>query len=259
MKTIEILSIPKIRHAHCYGAPKYENQFGELPNRLEISYIFDGSLTYVRDGVSMVAERGDILCNMFMGENVCRAADYHCHHTFAVEVDWKYVDDAQGLYLPSVLRHCAETEEIERLIDEIIFSAQTYGQLATRTAAIVLQILCKIDEIARRVDAVAVSECSILSERAKKYIRANITMPLTQTEVARYLGVSAGHLCGVFKKSEGISLIKYVNTVKLKCVYALMKKEGLHLYEAAAAYGYSDPNYVSALYKRMFGKNITDI
>ena len=76
MKTIEILSIPKIRHAHCYGAPKYENQFGELPNRLEISYIFDGSLTYVRDGVSMVAERGDILCNMFMGENVCRAADY---------------------------------------------------------------------------------------------------------------------------------------------------------------------------------------
>ena len=55
-----------------------------------------------------------------------------------------------------------------------------------------------------------------------------------------------------------ISLIKYVNTLKLKGVYALMKKEGFRLYEASAAYGYSDPNYVSTLYKRMFGQNITD-
>jgi YesN/AraC family two-component response regulator len=37
-----------------------------------------------------------------------------------------------------------------------------------------------------------------------------------------------------------------------------MERENLRLYEAATRYGYTDANYVSRLYKRYFGKNITD-
>ena len=38
-----------------------------------------------------------------------------------------------------------------------------------------------------------------------------------------------------------------------------METKKLPLYEAATMYGYSDPNYVSRLYKKMFGFNITDV
>ena len=54
------------------------------------------------------------------------------------------------------------------------------------------------------------------------------------------------------------NMLKYVNTAKLEAVKALMEKERLRLWEAAALFGFSDPNYVSRLYKRYFGKNITD-
>ena len=37
-----------------------------------------------------------------------------------------------------------------------------------------------------------------------------------------------------------------------------MEKENLKLYEASQLFGYSDANYVSFLYKKMFGRNITD-
>jgi YesN/AraC family two-component response regulator len=37
-----------------------------------------------------------------------------------------------------------------------------------------------------------------------------------------------------------------------------MEKEPVHLYEAAALFGYSDPNYVSRLFKKYYGYNITD-
>lgn len=225
---------------------------------MEITYIFDGSLTFVRNGETAVAEQGDIVCSLYDEECTCFAKEYHCHHTFAVAMDWKYVDDSQGLYLPNVIKCCPETEEIARMIDEIIFSSESYGQITARTAAIVLNILCKIDAIARREGEIALPERSLLSEKAKRYIQNNITKAITQTAVAEYLDVSPGYLCSVFKKSEGMSLIKYVNTIKLKGVYALMKKEGFKLYKASAAYGYTDPNYVSALYKRMFGQNITD-
>ena len=258
MKTIEILSIPKIRHAHCFEAKRYKNNFPRIENRIEICYIFDGSVTFSRGGETYTVCQGDILCNLYDVESACVADGYHCHHTFAVAVDWKYVEDLQGLHLPTVIKHSPETEEIAKMIDEIIFSAQTFDRIATRTAAIVFSILCKIDEIARREGDVAAPERSLLAAKAKTYIQNNITKPLTQTEVANYLGVSCGYLCSVFKRSEGISLIKYVNTLKLKGVYALMKKEGYRLYEAATTYGYSDPNYVSTLYKRMFGQNITE-
>ena len=53
--------------------------------------------------------------------------------------------------------------------------------------------------------------------------------------------------------------MRYLNTTKLKSMQMLMQKENLKLREAALLYGYSDPNYVSALYRKLFGHNITDI
>ena len=38
----------------------------------------------------------------------------------------------------------------------------------------------------------------------------------------------------------------------------LMDRERAKLCDAARQYGYSDPNYVSSLYKRTFGHNITE-
>ena len=36
------------------------------------------------------------------------------------------------------------------------------------------------------------------------------------------------------------------------------KNEHMNLNRAAALYGYTDPNYVSRIYKKYYGKNITD-
>jgi len=258
MQTIELLDLPTIRFAHCYEAPRYQNHFAPCANVFEITYIFDGTLTYQCKEETVVVGTGDLICFPRDEESAVWADGYHCHHTFAFTARWERREDAQGLYLPHVIRHCTETEEVARMIDEIIFSGRMYDRSVTKNASCVLNILCKIDAIARRTDAIADPERSLIAEKAKKYIHAHITGPITQNEVAEHLGVSSGYLCSVFKKSEGMSLIKYVNTIKLKGVYAMMKKEGFKLYEASAAYGYTDPNYVSALYKRMFGQNITD-
>ena len=52
--------------------------------------------------------------------------------------------------------------------------------------------------------------------------------------------------------------MQFVNKVKLSKICAVMKHENLKLYEAAELYGYSDPNYVSRLFKKYYNKNITD-
>ena len=39
---------------------------------------------------------------------------------------------------------------------------------------------------------------------------------------------------------------------------AIMQQENIRLCEACVLYGFSDPNYVSKLFKQYFGYNITD-
>jgi len=76
--------------------------------------------------------------------------------------------------------------------------------------------------------------------------------------VAEHLSISPEYLCYVFKKATGISVMKYTNMTKLHAMRNLMEKENLYLYEAASLFGYSDPNYVSRLFRKLFGFNITN-
>ena len=143
------------------------------------------------------------------------------------------------------------------MIDRFIYQPYLYENSKGKWASAFLNILCKIDKINASPKEIQQPENILLTTRAKKYIHANLHRPITQQEVAQHLNISPQHLCHVFKNAEGITLIKYVNMVKLKNIHALMQKENLKLYEAAQIYGYTDANYVSALYKKTFGRSIT--
>jgi AraC-like DNA-binding protein len=71
------------------------------------------------------------------------------------------------------------------------------------------------------------------------------------------LGITPEYLCTVFKKSTGETVMRFVNRLKLNGVRSLMESERVPLYNAAEHFGFSDPNYVSRLYVKLFGECIT--
>ncbi len=257
MELREILSMPTTNFAHVHEAEQYHIQFPVIENRVEISYFAEGSLDIRGGGESFRAGKGDILCNFFSAPVSIETAEYHCHHTVSATLQWEYTQNPNGLCLPLLLPASKDTAAITELIDECIFDPYFSLSVSTRDAVRILNILCKIDSVYRKWADFRESTGSALAVRAMRYIHRNIRRPITQHEVARHLGVSEGYLCSVFKRTQGITLIRYVNMVKLKGVQNLMEKNRMKLYEAAAEFGYSDPNYVSALYKRIFGRNIT--
>ena len=125
-------------------------------------------------------------------------------------------------------------------------------------AAKFLELLCAIDRCNRTAQNKNLPSELLYTERAKDYIQRNINTSITQNAVAAHLGISPEYLCTVFKKTEGTTMIKYINMLKLESIKTLIDNTNMHLYEAAAMYGYSDPNYVSRLHKQLFGYNITD-
>ena len=260
MKYIDIHKMPTFRLACVFEADEYRNSFSPSDTCLEIAYVSEGRLEVTKGNERYIAEKDDILCAIRDVNTTVCATGFHSHHVVVVDTLWKFTDkSSSAFHIPYVLKRCAETEEIKRLIDEFIYSSHIYENSPGRTAELFLRILCKIDSASRKNESFYQPKYSLVAEKAKSYIQKNIKKPITQKAVAEHPGVSTSYLCSVFKKSEGMTLIHYVNLRKLTDIKNLLNKENLPMYKVAEMYGYSDANYVSALYKKLFGRNITSL
>lgn len=91
-------------------------------------------------------------------------------------------------------------------------------------------------------------------EKAAAYIRANYMEHLTLTDTARHCAVSPEHLSRVFKRETGFGFNEYLNLYRLKKAESLLKSgQGKSIAQVAMLCGFSDSNYFSGAYKKMFG------
>ena len=259
MDFIKLLSLPEIIFSHFYKADSYRNRFSVKENFLEISYIADGEIDLKIGGDTFCAKKGDVICFFHNKDTCVSAKNFHCHHTVGTLTEWDITDNEKNdLFLPVVTPAEYNTAPICRLIDGIIYNQVTYKTVKAAGASEFLKLICEIDSCNRKRHNFSLQGQTLYAAKAKDYIQKNIHSPITQKSVAEYLGISPEYLCSVFKSSEGTTLIRYINKIKLENIKALLDNTNLRLYEAAAVYGYTDPNYVSRLYKQLFGYNITD-
>lgn len=259
MSFVEISSLPQILFMHLYKADAYQNHFGVKENFLEITYIAEGSFDLQVGDIDICAKKGDVVCLFRNVETNISARDFHCHHTIGATLKWEFSNDKQNaLFLPTVTPAESGTSDICRLIDNCIHNSILYKDSKVLGATKFLELICEIDKSNRNVQNKNIPSEYLYAKMAKDYINKNINTYITQNSVAANLGISPEYLCTVFKKSEGTTVIKYINKLKLENIKILIDNTNMHLYEAAAMYGYNDPNYVSRLYKQLFGYNITD-
>ncbi len=258
MSYIELLSLPHVLFAHQYQAENYHIQFNISNHTIEITYITEGSFIYTREEKSFPVKKGDVLCTLRDKKTAVLAEGFHQHRTVVAEVSRAFTQDPQALHLPAYTPAEYHTETICRLIDELVYHEFQYKTAKEQGAAKFLELLCAIDQCNRKYQQSDLPGDRLYAERAKRYVRENIHQTITQKAIANHLGVSPEYLCAVFKKAEGTTLMRYINRLKLENIKSLMDHSNLRLYESAALYGYNNPDYVSKLYKQLFGHNITD-
>lgn len=259
MSVIEILSLPEILFSHFYKSNSYHNSFSVRDNFLEISYVAEGSIDLTVGNKKFCAYEGDVICFFYNNETSVSANNFHCHHTVGATVNWKFSNNEQNnLVLPTIIPTKNNTKSICHMIDDFVHNQILYKESKTLGAAKFLELLCAIDKCNRKVQMITIPSELQYTNLAKKYIHHNIYKCITQKSIAEHLDISPEYLCAIFKKTEGITIMRYINKQKLEGIKTLMDQANLHLYEAADIYGYNDPNYVSRLYKQLFGYNITD-
>ena len=76
---------------------------------------------------------------------------------------------------------------------------------------------------------------------------------ITMEEVARKMAVSPEYLSRQFKKETGISFTEEVRNVKVEKVKTLLLGTSQNLTQIAAMTGFSDPKYMSKVFKEEVG------
>ena len=259
MKTLEVTSLPDVFFSIINQNDSYDFILNPLHRCVEITYIAKGTLDIWIDKNKRQAHEGDVLCIIRNQEIVVHSDDPICLHSFIMRIDYIYQENnPNGLYLPFITKFTPQMKNLHNMIDDIIYNFHQYKYSSARQIAQVMNILCEIDNCNHAKKLKRLPGEVLLTEKSKKYIQKNIHKPITQQEVAEYLKITPAYLCRIFKKVHGSSLMKYVNKTKLEGIRNLMASENIHLYEAAQLFGYQDANYVSSLYKKLFGYNITE-
>ena len=258
IKKLQFCSIPRVEFAHSFGIDHYEYPTPIFDNVIEIAYITEGELTVTENDETCVAKKGDVIVLNYRHHAMLRSEAYHHHETVSMAVVFDEVEEDGENVLAVPLVVTDTSGRCHTLIEEIIRTHAMFPEQKLRCSGMCLELLNEISETARRDQLAKSSTGSLHIIRAKKYIYRHIHEPIEQRSIAHYLGITPEYLSALFRKNERTSVMSFINRAKLTEILVLMRKEKLSLQKAAALYGYSNPHYVSRLFKKYYAINISE-
>lgn len=259
MYYVKINSLPTFRFAHVFSADSYVNSLPVSKSLIEISYYAEGGVNITAGEQKFNRRKYSVGCNLFNRKLDIHTSTFHEHHTVCFAVDYTLCNPCEegAICIPSGI-DCYKKEKVHELIDKIILTSQEGKICNLKLGGLFLELLSEINELALKTNTPRFSSGALYVRHAKEYVYKNIEQPITQKEIAAALKITPEYLCSVFKKEEGTTLMNFINRAKLDKIYTLIKHENAKLYQAAYKFGYNDANYVSRLYKKLYGHNITD-
>ncbi|MBO5200039.1 MAG: helix-turn-helix transcriptional regulator [Clostridia bacterium] len=220
----------------------------------EIYYLTEGSCWQFIDKKSYRLTPGDIAC-IPAGVIHKTSYDTRLHSRILISCDASYIPSSVKELLDK--NHCFPHSPLtDRAVKDIISALEQEYSSPDGFSCDMLR--CRLAEllilIARSRDTAEtpISESPIV-ERAAEYIRKNYVTGVSLSEAAAYCYVSREHLSRTFKKETGFGFNEYLTVYRLKKAEMLLKSDtSRRIGEIAAACGFSDSNYFSKVFKRVY-------
>lgn len=224
-------------------------------NAIEFIYILDGKLKINLDGVSFIAEEGEIVSvNSGVVHSFTSCGDEVKYYFFIVDDSFLR---ANSLYSKdTVFEPVLRSAEVRRIFDKIIGEherADEYSNVST------LSLLMSLFVYMNRYHSSGATELRrtekkrvTMVRRALAYLDEHYREHLSVSDVALALHFSESYLCHSFRSVTNYSIVEYINL--LRCYHArVMILEGSSVGCAAEECGFSDVSYFSKVFKKSMG------
>ena len=132
----------------------------------------------------------------------------------------------------------------------------------SRALSLLIELLSRItaasmDEVAYDAKAFPASAVAY-SEMAVEYITKNYRKRISVNDIADRLGLTPNYLHAVFKQVKGTTIVDYLTSYRMNMAKVYIERFGLKAYEAADLVGIDDPAYFSRVFKKLYGKSVSE-
>ena len=233
---------------------------GESHPMLELTYVDQGSLHSVADGLDLLLKQGDMV---LYGPN-----QWHMQYA-DIGVAPRYITisfDAAGLDMaPLMNRRLTAPQQAVTLLQQMLREQDRMDDYSGDIIISQLELL--LMTLLRQADAPSESRLqtsnAIHSEneiirRAQIYVSTHIREKLTVPLVARQVDVSPSYLTALFHKNLQISPGEYIRRIKLQESKQMIRENTLNFTEIAAELQYSTVHHFSRQFKEKFGITPTE-
>lgn len=267
MYSISLKSLPVVAYAHSYSSQSYTTRLSPRKLFIELTYLEKGSILATDENQSFVMKEDTVIAHIYPHVKTLHTSEYQKHLTVGFFINYKLANNEPNVLLPS--NESIAMPNLKPLFTKIIdeynlnlqvekdFSFHPYTSI--KINSLIFELLNEITNICRKTlrdDKNYGYNRYVI--KAKKYILNNISSQIKVGDIASKLNISTGFLSRIFKETTNQTLIEFANFAKLYKIKELIQTKGISIKEASYQLGFSDPNYVSRLYKKYFGKNITD-
>lgn len=217
----------------------------------DITYVIDGTSTYVVDEIDIILESGDVI---YVPKGVKRRAFTDADnpmHCFAFNFQYRFVDGGfRELPLPRKFHIGIEHNLIELLERfKFVWLEKKEGYIL-EARGLFLLILHRLMENYLNINNTTIHGKRI--NNVKKYILENFHTQIKIQELADLVHLHPGYLGKIFKDEVGYTINEFINRIRINKACDLLAS-GETVFETAYQCGFSDPFYFSKVFKRMKG------
>lgn len=120
-----------------------------------------------------------------------------------------------------------------------------------RDFAVSLLLMELSQEYSRNRDSSDKLPAAVIS--AREWIKNHYYQSFDVTKMADAVGYRADYLSSLFKRSMGISIVRYTNQLRIKTAKTLLSNYDVSIKEAAFSCGFSDEKYFMKVFKQLEG------
>jgi len=267
----EVIPIPRFNYmfriqSHIRGAFNMDDKHSHKPH--EIYYLRKGQRYYFIDDRIYHVHQGDLIFVPSFVLHRTTAADNRDHERTVVYFQDRFLEDL----IPDIVAHpimnrfYSEPKVVRlKLADQIVVEnilsklSLEYQKPQPNSELYLKILLIELLLVATRIgtaDSSVYEPLSPVHEKIHKivrYLRTNYQRPFSLKQLAAQFYISQCYLSRMFKAVTGLTLIEYLNTIRIQEAKKLLADEGLTITEIADMVGYESQTYFGRMFKRITG------
>lgn len=281
---IELTEIPKIKYNCAVTAIGYRATISKNPNLLELCYIEAGEFLCKSSSDTLICEAGHLYPLMFFEDcesyteinapTKMYSIGIECGLNVTCIDSEKLTQEQTRLLMKRLLssnrfllpKDGISSFQCDWLLSYMkkISTCKTGERIGEETHAIsvILEFMSRITKASMDTvafDAKAFPTSAIAySEMVVAYIIKNYRKKISVTDIAEEFELTPNYLHAIFKQVKGVTIIEYLTAYRMDLAKIYMERFGLRAYEAADMVGIDDPAYFSRVFKKLYGKSVSE-